>query len=239
MRLTACNPAAARALGYSIDEVMGRSISEFIPDEGFATNQAMLAQKLKEGGATRYTLPVLARDGSRRLWQINSTLTHDSRGRPVGLHAIARDVSEEQAMAATLRESEERFRAIFEAAPVGIVECDVSGQYLRVNERFREITGYGEVELLGRTFHEVTHPGDLALEIELLGRLVAGQVDRCTMEKRYVRKDGTLRRVHLTISAVRRPEGGVENYIGIVEDVRPEAGGTRASAVTADGERER
>ena len=141
--------------------------------------------------------------------------------------------------AEALRESEERFRAIFEAAPVGIVECDVSGQYLRVNERFREITGYGEVELLGRTFHEVTHPGDLALEIELLGRLVAGQVDRCTMEKRYVRKDGTLRRVHLTISAVRRPEGGVENYIGIVEDVRPEAGGTRASAVTADGERER
>ena len=138
--------------------------------------------------------------------------------------------------AEALRESEERFRAIFEAAPVGIVECDVSGRYLRVNERFREITGYSETDLLGRTFHEVTHPDDLEPELEVLRQLVAGETERAEMEKRYVRKDGGVRRVRLTISAVRRPEGGVENYIGIVADVRAERDGTLRSAVSADGE---
>ena len=121
--------------------------------------------------------------------------------------------------AEALRASEERFRAIFEAAPVGIAECDASGRYLQVNERFREITGFSEAELLSTTFQEITHPEDLAAELELVRRLAAGETERCSMEKRYVRKDGTVRRARLTVSAVRRPEGGVDTFIGIVEDL--------------------
>ncbi len=126
--------------------------------------------------------------------------------------------------AEALRESEERFRAIFEAAPAGIVECDASGRYLRVNELFREITGFSETDLLGMTFQEITHPEDVAAEREHLGRLAAGEVDRFTMEKRYVRKDRTVRRVRLTVSAVRLPQGGVDTFIGIIEDVAPHEG---------------
>ncbi|MBK9089947.1 MAG: transporter substrate-binding protein [Holophagales bacterium] len=121
--------------------------------------------------------------------------------------------------AEALQASEQRFRAIFEAAPVGIAECDATGRYLRVNERFCEVTGFSEAELLATTVRAVTHPDDLAAELEYVRRLVAGETERCSMEKRYVRKDGSVRRVQLTFSVVRRPEGGAHTFIAIVEDL--------------------
>jgi urea ABC transporter urea binding protein len=121
--------------------------------------------------------------------------------------------------AEALQRSRGRFRAIFEAAPVGIVECDASGRFREVNERFCEISGYSDAELSGMTFRDLTHPEDLAADLESIRRLVAGEIERYSLEKRYVRKDRSLRWVRLTVSAVNRPKGGVETFIGIVEDV--------------------
>ncbi len=121
--------------------------------------------------------------------------------------------------AEALQKSRGRYRAIVEAAPVGIVECDASGKFLQVNERFCEITGFSDAELSEMTFREITHPEDRAADAESIRRLVAGEIERYSLEKRYVRKDRSLRWVHVTVSAVKRPEGGVETFIGIVEDV--------------------
>ncbi len=121
--------------------------------------------------------------------------------------------------AEALRASEERFRTIFEAAPVGIAECDATGRYLQVNERFCEIAGLSEAELLATTVQAITHPDDLAVELDLVKRLVAGDTERCSMEKRYLRKDGIVRRAQLTFSVVRRPEGDAHTFIAIIEDL--------------------
>ena len=126
---------------------------------------------------------------------------------------------ERRLSAEALHRSRGRFRAIFEAAPVGIVECDASGRFLQVNERFREITGFSDAELSEMTFRDLTHPGDLAADLESIRQLAAGDIERYSLEKRYVRKDRSLRWVRVTVSAVRRPEGGVDSFIGIVEDV--------------------
>jgi PAS domain S-box-containing protein len=152
--------------------------------------------------------------GIERAGLINETLIKEALAAWPEVESDAR--LERRRSAEALEESEGRFRAIFEAAPVGIVECDPSGRYLRINERFCEITGYSDAELAGMTFRDITHADDLDVEYEALRRLVAGDVERFTMEKRYVRKDGEVRPVRLTVSAVKRPEGGVESFIGIV-----------------------
>ena len=154
--------------------------------------------------------------GIERAGLINETLIKDALAAWPEVDSDAR--LERRRSAAALEESEGRFRAIFEAAPVGIVECSASGLYRRVNERFCEITGYSDAELAERTFQDVTHPDDVESELAELRRLVAGDVERFTMETRYVRKDGETRWVRLTVSAVKRPEGGVESFIGIVSD---------------------
>lgn len=96
-RISACNPAAAEAIGLPADQIVGRSISEFIAPEDFEKTSAMLQQKLHEGGMTRYEVTVLTAGGRERQWDINSALTIDLDGRPIGLHAVARDVTEQRA----------------------------------------------------------------------------------------------------------------------------------------------
>jgi PAS domain S-box-containing protein len=96
-RLTAANPAACTALGVKADALVGSSIAEFVTRETFDTTSSMLARKMARGGTTNYEVQVFARDGRPLRWEINSSLSIDGDGKPVGLHAIARDVTERHA----------------------------------------------------------------------------------------------------------------------------------------------
>jgi PAS domain S-box-containing protein len=120
-RITSCNPAVAAALGLSPGEAVGRSIGEFIAPEQFQRTTAMLMRKLRESGTTRYEVEVRGRDGTPLTWEVNSTLTHGPDGRPTGLHAIARDVTEQRRVRSALELSESRFRAIQETSIDGFM----------------------------------------------------------------------------------------------------------------------
>ncbi len=93
-RIMSVNPAVLAALGYTEGETIGRSIGEFMDPEHFATAREALAQKLAKGGSTRLTLNVRRKDGRELIWEVNSQLTYDAEGRPTGLHAIGRDMTE-------------------------------------------------------------------------------------------------------------------------------------------------
>ena len=103
--ITGCNPATAEALEMSREEIIGRPIRDFVSEEGFDQTSRMLRQKVEKGGTTRHELDVRAKSGRLLHWEIISTLTLDDESRPVGLHAIARDVTER-------RRAEERQRLL-------------------------------------------------------------------------------------------------------------------------------
>ena len=118
-----------------------------------------------------------------------------------------------------LCESEERFRSIFEQAAVGIIHAALNGQFLRINKRFSEITGYGEQEILGSTFRDITHPDDIYTQDQALKKVLDGEVSSYRIEKRYIRKDGIIVWVNLTTALVRKP-GGEPNYlVSVIEDI--------------------
>jgi PAS domain S-box-containing protein len=118
-----------------------------------------------------------------------------------------------------LRESEARFRVIFESAAVGIAEVHLDGRWLRVNDRLCEITGYSRDELLELRFHDLTHPDDRAVDEGQRERMAAGLSDRYARTKRYVHKDGSEVHVGLTVSLVRDEAGEPMRFVTIVEDV--------------------
>ena len=93
-KLTDCNPAVAAAMGLAPEAAIGRSIREFVSEEGWAQTNRMLRQKLEHGGTTRHDIEVRAPGGKRMYWEINSSLAYDTANEIVGLHAIARDVTE-------------------------------------------------------------------------------------------------------------------------------------------------
>jgi PAS domain S-box-containing protein len=93
-KITSVNPAVLAALGYPEHDVVGASIGDFMDPDQLALSMQAFEQKLREGGTTRLTVTVRARDGRPLIWEINSRLTTDSEGKPTGLHAIGRDVTE-------------------------------------------------------------------------------------------------------------------------------------------------
>jgi PAS domain S-box-containing protein len=102
-RITSVNPAVLAALGYAEEEVIGRHISDFMEADQHAISKAALDRKLAEGGTTRLTLNVRARDGRELIWEINSRLNQNEQGKPTGLHAIGRDMTQAKRDEAHLR----------------------------------------------------------------------------------------------------------------------------------------
>ena len=91
-----------------------------------------------------------------------------------------------------LLESEGRFRATFEQAAVGMAHVGLGGGWLRVNDRLCDVVGYPREELLGLRFQDITRPEDLETDLGYLRRLLAGEVETYSTQKRYFRKDGSI-----------------------------------------------
>ena len=121
--------------------------------------------------------------------------------------------------AAALRESEERFRATFEQAAVGIAHVAADVSWLRINRKLCDIVGYSREELLTKSFQDITHPDDLGADLAYVQQMLAGKIKNYSMEKRYFRKNGTIVWVNLTVSLVRTPDGASEYFISVVEDI--------------------
>ena len=119
---------------------------------------------------------------------------------------------------AAAEESEDRFRATFDQAAVGIGHAALDGRWLRVNQTLCEILGFTRDELLARTFQDVTHPDDLEAGLGPVRRLVAGEIGAYNLEKRYVRKDGSAVWVEIT-TTLARPPAGPPYFIGVVQDI--------------------
>ncbi|OGT03024.1 MAG: hypothetical protein A2143_05780 [Gallionellales bacterium RBG_16_57_15] len=118
-----------------------------------------------------------------------------------------------------LRDSEARFRTIFNQAAVGIVHGSLDGRFLLINDRFCDLLGYNRDELLGMTFQQITHADELAQNLDLHSRLRAGNVSSHAFEERYLRKDGSLLWGNVTASIERNDDGEPKYLIAVVEDI--------------------
>lgn len=155
----------------------------------------------------------------------------DERGRVVRIAGLAEDVTERIRAEGAAQEAENRFRATFEQAAVGMAHIGLDGRFLRLNDKLCEITGYSRTELQSRTFQDITHPDDLDADLALARDLWAGRIPFYRIEKRYFRKDGRVVWINLTASAALDPQGRPEYCIAVIEDIslRKEAEAVRAS----------
>ena len=132
--------------------------------------------------------------------------------------AIERRSRDLEVTVAALRESEQRFRKTFELAGAGIVQVSLDGRFTRVNQRFCDIVGYTQDEILELRFQDITHPNDLEEDLANVRRIFDGEIDVYSMEKRYLRKDSSIVWVSLTVSLVRDEFGNPSYFIAVIED---------------------
>lgn len=210
------NPAFTRVLGWSRDEVVGRTAFDFLhPDDVERT-----AEGFREiGGPGRVIVDFenryRTRDGGCRTLRWNARTNMDGRF----IHAVARDVTDEQARVEALRLSEERFRRAMTDAAIGMAIVDLEGRFVDVNDALCRIVGRPRDALTTLTFQDITHPEDLDTDVELARQLHDGEIEHYDLEKRYLHADGSVVWVLLSGSVVRDVDGTPGHFIAQVQDI--------------------
>ncbi|MCH8948133.1 MAG: PAS domain S-box protein, partial [Acidobacteria bacterium] len=147
------------------------------------------------------------------------SLLRDNRFGVTGMIGYSMDITEQKRAEAARRESEGRFRGVFEAAAIGVAVGTLDGRSLESNRMLQEMLGYSGEELRRMVFTEFTHPDDVAADREQYKELVAGKFNHYKLEKRYIRKDGQEIWGRLTVSLVRGAEDEPRFTISMVEDI--------------------
>jgi PAS domain S-box-containing protein len=199
-----------------------RSFDTFIhavhPDDRDAVAAAS-AKAMRDGADFDMEFRVVWPDGSVHWIHDKARTCRDERDRPAYMTGACADVTSRREAAEAQRRNEERLRAMFNQAAVGIAIADLDGRLADVNAKFAEIVGYPEAEIRQRTFLDITHPDDVAETREAMQALLAGTAAASSMEKRYVRRDGSIV-WSLTIVTVLRDDGGrPQQLIGVIEDI--------------------
>jgi PAS domain S-box-containing protein len=135
------------------------------------------------------------------------------------VHVISRDVTDRVLAERAQREAERRLEVAIERAPIGMAIVDLDGSWLRVNAALCRLVGYTREELLSKTFQDITHPEDLAPDLAYVQKLVDGEIDDYTMDKRYIRADGTIVWVHLSVALLRDDEGLPLHFLSQIQDI--------------------
>ena len=115
--------------------------------------------------------------------------------------------------------SEQRVKLFFERQNVGMAITSPTKGWLQVNDHLCNMLGYSRDELFKTNWAELTHPADLAADVEQFDRLLAGEIDQYTLEKRFVRKDGGIVWTELSVGCIRLTDGSVDYALGLLSDI--------------------
>jgi PAS domain S-box-containing protein len=216
MRFLDVNEKACTELGYSRNELLSMTVYDIDP-EADESLLARVRQQWRDSGFAIMETVHRRKDGTTFPVEVNMRQVRLDREYGV---SISRDITERKRIEEALRESETRFRAVYERSPVGIALVDSStGKFLQVNPKFCEITGRSEEELVLTDVGSITHPDDIGQTSEFLQQMAEQKLANYELEKRYVRPDGSVRWVRI-LAVPMWSKGEKRRWLmGLVQDI--------------------
>jgi PAS domain S-box-containing protein len=219
MRYLAVSPRWMTDFHVGGQDIVGRSHYDIFPELLDATK--VLHRRAMRGEVIRSSDERFERaDGSVQwvTWEVHPwRVSADAIG---GIIIFSEDVTERRRTVEALRQRGEEFGAMFEVASIGMGQADPgTGQFLRVNRKMLEITGYSEAELLAMTIAELTHPDDREDDLQAFQDVVAGKTASYRREKRYIRKDGQITWVNVNMTVLRRADGKPIHAMATIEEI--------------------
>ncbi|HEX8457288.1 MAG TPA: PAS domain S-box protein [Pyrinomonadaceae bacterium] len=197
-RYITVNRVVEKITGYTCEEIRRMTFEQIIAPEYLEVSRRMMERKLAgEESTTFYESGIISKSGARVLLEVSSQLIYDDAGLPVGVQGIARDITKRKQAERDLRESEERYRELFENANDLVYTHDLAGNFTSLNKTGERITGYTREEAATLNLAQVIVPEHLALAREMMAR--KNSADEATVyEVDIIAKDG--RRVPLEVS---------------------------------------
>jgi PAS domain S-box-containing protein len=221
-RVIRWNSRAESMLGWSADEAVGALLAELIVPPSLRGAHAAGLDRVVRTGESRLIgraveLEALRSDGA--LVPVELTLARLDDGAEPTFVGFVRDMSERRQTLQALRGAQEVFELAFSNAPIGMALVSPDGRWLQVNDAICEMTGYPREVLLTKSFQDITHPEDLDADLDQVRRMLAGEISTYDMEKRYIRADGSLIRVLLSVSLVWDEMGAPRYFISQIQDI--------------------
>jgi PAS domain S-box-containing protein len=174
-------------------------------DLDLATLANELASRQRELQSSHQNLEIRVRERTAELATANELLQEQI--------ALAQLAEQE------LRKSEQRFRSYFELPLVGIAISSPDKGWLEANDKLCDIFGYSRQELRQMTWAELTHPDDLPADVEQFQRVLAGEIEGYSLDKRFIRKEGQTIHASISTRCVRRTDGSIDYFVALVQDI--------------------
>lgn len=217
--ITEFNLAAQKTFGYSGEEMIGKPIDLLFADmEDVArVNNSMVEEN---GGGFVGEIINKKKSGETFISYLSASLLKNENGHVIGSMGVSRDITSLKKAEKELRESEEKYRAIYNQAYIGIARVGlVNGEFIEVNQRLCDILGYSHEELIGKTTTEISVPEDEFSVTDERKEFLRKKQDKLSLEKRYLHKNGTVIYANLTISLVRDTVGQPVFFVCVYEDI--------------------
>lgn len=215
-----CNALVERFLGARETDIIGKTDYDFV-DRELADFFRENDRKAMEAGkpTSNEEWVTYADDGHRAFLDTIKTPIYDSDGTLLGVLGIGRDITERKLTRQVLQTSEERFRAIFDQAPIAIAIFDFQGRPILSNFRLSKMLGYTKGELSKMKFSEFTHPEDIDKVLNQFTDLKDGKISGFSMEKRHIHKNRNVIWANLIVTALNDNNGVPQEIIAMIEDI--------------------
>lgn len=214
----AANDEYLRMTGHSnINDILGRKVTEWTAPHDLKRNAAAVKECFKKGIIRNLEIDYIWEDETVLPIELNATTLEIDGSKQI--ITLCKDITLRRQSEKALRESEERFRRIFENGPLGMITLNRELRFTSANSAFCKMIGYSADELKEITFKEITHPDHLSQDSEAAKKLIAKKIPMYKTEKRYIRKDGGEIWAAITVTLIHDSNGVFQHFLTLIEDI--------------------
>ena len=206
--------------GFKQSELLGKKCSEILQLDSINADKIYNTIDVRlEGVSNSYELKVKIKNGTTRHWLVSGAPNFDQKGNVIGSIGIHLDITEAKKNRELLEEQKLELDTIFSNVPVGII-LGKDDKFIRTNSKFDELMNLKKGEVLGTSMEKFGLASQR--DKELLKKMNSGKLDHFTVNKRYLRKDGTVLWVKITLNAIKDSNGFIKYQLGLIEDITSE-----------------
>ncbi len=213
------NPKWIELIQYAKEEVIGKWFGDFMHPDSVEQFKTYFPRFKKQGYVHNAQFKMIRKDGSNIYISLEGCIGYTSEGKFKQTYCTFKDITKEKLAENSLKESEAKFKSLFNHANVGVTLALTTGQLIEVNDYFIRMLGYGKKECLMMNVIDLTYPEDLENEKQLIKQIEEGKMDNYRLEKRMKHKNGNLLWIDASVSAYKDIQGRVEMYLTMLLDI--------------------